>query len=210
MEAKPSTNSSSNAKTSSKAWRLVVAGYSTAAMALVVFLMINGASAIPTEAIIGVVILVAIGFLLPLAGMLQLRRGLGPVKSAGRYGFAMQACGLLGLLFGVVLVVVVSSLFSYFLSAVFVAAAGASAISGAALLRKHFNSAIASNNRILMWLIFGTALIFSGEGVIVGSNIAYEYWISQVANTIYVDVGAAVSACGFVLAAYSFFILSKS
>jgi hypothetical protein len=210
MEAKSSTNSSSNAKTLSKAWSLVVAGYSTAAVALVAFLTINGASGIPTTAIIGTVILAAIGFLLPLAGMLQLIRDLVPIKSAARYGFALQAFGLLSLMFGVVLVVAVSSLSSYFLSAVFVAAAGVSAIAGAVLLRKHFISAIASNSRIAVYLIFGTVLIFSGVGIIVGSNIAYEYWISQVTNTIYVDIGATISACGFVLAAYSFFTLSKS
>jgi hypothetical protein len=210
MEAKPSTNSPSKAKTSSKAWNLVVTGYSTAAVALVVFLTINGASGIPAAAIIGTVILAAIGFLLPLAGMLQLRRELGPIKSVARYGFALQAFGLLSLMFGVVLVVAVSSLFSYFLSAVFVAAASVSAIAGSVLLRKHFISTIASNSRIAVYLIFGTVLIFSGVGVIVGSNIAYEYWISQVANTIYVDIGATISACGFVLAAYSFFTLSKN
>ncbi len=210
MDAKPSTNSPSKTKASSKTWSLVVAGYSTAAVALVAFLTINGASGIPTAAIIGTVSLAAIGFMLSIAGMLRLRRGLGPIKSTARYGFAMQASGLVGLMFGVVLVVAISSLFSYLLSALFVAAAGMSAIAGAVLLRKYFNGAIASNHRIFVWLIFGTVLIFSGVGFIVGSNIAYEYWISQVANTIYVDIGATVSACGFVLAAYSFFILSKS
>ena len=122
----------------------------------------------------------------------------------------MQAFGLLGLLFGVVLIVVTSSLSGYLVSAVFVATAGVSAIAGAVLLRRHFISAIASNTRGVAYLIFGTALIFSGVGLIVGSNIAFEYLISQVENTIYVDIGATVSACGCVLAAYSFFVLSKS
>ena len=124
MGANSSTNSPTDMKTASKAWGLVVAGYSTAAMALVAFLTINGASGIPTAATIGTAFLVAIGLLLPAAGMLQLRRGLGPIKRAARYGFAMQAFGLLGLLFGAVLVVVASSLSGYLLSAVFVVTAG--------------------------------------------------------------------------------------
>jgi hypothetical protein len=206
MGATPSTNSPPDVMTASKAWGLVVAGYSTAAVALVAFLTINGASGIPGAATIGTAGLVVTGLLLPAAGMLQLRRGLGPIKSAARYGFAMQAFGLLGLLLGVVLVVVSSSLSGYFLGAVFVVTAGVTAFAGAVLLRGHF-SAIASNTRAVACLITGTALIFSGAGLIVGSNIEYEYLISQVENTIFVDLGAMVSACGCVLAAYSFFVL---
>ena len=138
--------------------------------------------------------------------MLQLRRGLDPTKSAARYGFAMQAFGLLGLLFGAVLVVVASSLSGYLLSAVFVVSAGVSAVAGAVLLRRYFISSSASNTRNAAYLIFGTALIFSGVGLIVASNIAFEYLISQVENTVIVDIGATVSACGCVVAAYSFFL----
>lgn len=172
------------------------------------FLTINGASGIPTAATIGTAVLVVIGLLLPAAGMLLLRRGLGAIKSAARYGFAMQALGLLGLLFGVVLVVAASSLSGYFVSAVFVVTTGVLAIAGAVLLRGHYMFASSSNtSRAVAYLIFGTALIFSGVGLIVGSNIAFEYLISQVENTIYVDIGATVSACGCILAAYSFFAL---
>ncbi len=115
----------------------------------------------------------------------------------------MQAFGLIGLLFGVVLVVVVSSLSGYLLSAVFVAMAGVLAIAGATLLRGHF----ASNNESVACLIFGTALIFTGVGIIVASNIAFEYLISQLENTIYIDIGATISACGCILSAYSFYDL---
>ncbi len=206
MDSNLSTNSPSNAVTTTKSWRLVVAGYSTAAVALVAFLTINGASGIPSVATIITAGLVIIGLLLPVIGMLQLRRGLSPIRSAARYGFTLQAFGLLGLLFGVVLVVGTSSLSGYILSAVFVAVAGVLAIAGAVLMRGHF----ASNNRGVAYLIFGTALIFSGVGLIVASNIAFEYLISQVQNTVYVDTGATVSACGCVLTAYSFFVLHNS
>jgi len=190
----------------SRAWGLVVAGYSIVAVALVAFLTINGASGIPDAATIGTAVLVVIGFLLPIAGMLQLRRRLGPFERGARYGYAMQAIGLLGLLIGVVLVVEVAILSGYFLSTALIAASGVSAIAGAVLLRGHYGSPQAASSRVA-YLILGTLLLFVGVGIIVGSDIAYEYWISQVEQTVYVDMGTTVSACGCVLAAYSFFVL---
>jgi hypothetical protein len=198
MGAESSRNYSIDLNTGSKAWSLVVAGYSTAAAGLVVFLTINGASGIPTAATIGTAGLIVIGLLLPATGILLMRRVLDPTERAVKYGFAMQAFGLLVLLFGVLLVVVASSLSGYFLSAVLVVAASVSAIAGVALLRVHY---------YIAYMILGTALIFSGAGVIVASNIAFEYLISRVQNTIYVDLGATISACGCVLAAYSIFTL---
>src|SRR5271157_5840447 len=141
MGAVSSTNAPHDGKTAAKAWGLVDAGYSTATGALVAFLTINGASGIPTATTIFTAVLVVIGLLLPAAGMLLLRRGISAIKSATRYGFAMQAFGLLGLLFGVVLVVSVSSLSGFLLSAVFVVTAGGLAIAGAVLLRGQYISA---------------------------------------------------------------------
>jgi len=183
---------------------MVVAGYSMTAVALVAFLTINGASGVPTAATIGTAVLVIIGLLLPTAGMLRLRRSLARIERASRYGFVMQAIGLLGLLVGVVLVVEVSTLSAYILGAALVAAAGVTATIGAVLLRGHFRAATA-NAMGVAYLILGTVLIFTGVGIIVGSDIAFEYLISQVENTVYVDVGATISALGLVLAAYSFF-----
>jgi hypothetical protein len=200
------TNSPSDQKTS-RARILTVAGYSVVTLGLLAFLTINGVSGIPTVATIGTASLVVIGILLPTAGMLQLRRSLGGVRSPAGYGYAMQAFGLIGLLFAVALVVVVSSLPGYIFSAIFVVTAGASAIMGAVLLGRHYARALTSEARVVVPLVFGTVLIFSGVGVIVGSNIAFYYLISQVQNTVYVDMGATVSACGCVLAAFSFFPL---
>lgn len=207
MGDKTSTNSPPDVKSASKAWRLVAAGYSIAAVALVAFLTINGASGIPSAVTIGTAGLVAIALLLPTIGMLKLRSNLGPSKSAARHGFALQAVGLLGLLVGVALVVAVSSLLSYLISAAFVAVAGLLGIAGAVLLRRHFIGANSSNNNGTTCLIFGAMLVFSGVGLIVASNIAFEYLISQLQNIVYVDIGAAVSACGSVLTAYSFYVL---
>jgi 4-amino-4-deoxy-L-arabinose transferase-like glycosyltransferase len=198
--------STSHVRTASSTWDLVVTGYSTVAVALVAFLTINGASGIPSAATIGTAVLLVIGFLLPVAGMLGLRRSLEPSKGAARNGFALQAIGLVGLLIGVVLVVAVSTLTGYLLSAAFVATAGVLSVAGTVLLRRYY-STTATNARDVAYLIFGTALIFLGAGLIVGSNIAYQYLFSQMENTIYVDMGAAVSACGCVVAAYSFFVL---
>jgi uncharacterized membrane protein YidH (DUF202 family) len=192
---------------SSKAWSLLVMGYSVGTVALVVFLTINGASGIPTMAMIITAVLVAIGLFLPAAGMLRLRRIVDPAQRAARNGFAMQALGLIGLFFGVALVVAVSSLSGYFASAVIVVTMGALALLGGVFLTRHHTSFGASSARVVVCLVLGMALLFLGTGLIAGSNIAYQYVISQVENTIYVDIGATVSACGCVIAAYSSFVL---
>ena len=203
MGEKSSANSSINEKPASNTWRLVVTGYSMLAVALAVFLTINGASGIPSAAPIVTAGLMLIGFLLSAVGMLKLRSAISSIRNAGRYGFALQVFGLLSLLIGVVLVVAVSSLSGYLLSAIFVVLAGVFAISGAVLLHRYF----ASNVKGAIFLVFGTALIYSGVALIVASNIAFEYLISQVQNTIYVDIGATISACGCILSAYSFFVI---
>lgn len=202
-------NSTPDVKNTLNDWRLVVAGYSIAAIGLVAFLTINGVSGISMAATMGTAFLVVIGFLLSILGMLLLRRSLGPPKSMVQNGFALQAFGLLSLLFGVVLVVATSSLSGYLLSAVFVIAARVSAIGGAIISRRHFVSALSSNARTTAYLIFATALIFLGVGLIVGSNIAFQHILTQIQNTIFVDIGATVSACGCILTAYSFFVLSN-
>jgi len=74
----------------------------------------------------------------------------------------MQALGLLGLMFGVVLIVALSTLSGYLLSAAFVVTSGALAVADEVLLRGHYQGATASNNRGVAYLIVGTALIFSG------------------------------------------------
>jgi len=188
---------------------MVVAGYSMVAAGLVAFLTINGASNTPALATTGTAGLIAIGLLLPAAGMLQMRRGLGRVRSTARYGFAMQAFGLFGLLIGVVLIQVAPTLSGYLAGALFVVASGVMAAAGAVLVQGRNIKHISSGARYSACLILGTVMIFSGVGVIMGSNIAFEYLISSVENTIYVDVGATISACGCVLAAYSFFVLNN-
>jgi uncharacterized membrane protein HdeD (DUF308 family) len=207
MELVSSTIPPSDLRRPSRAWRLVVAGYSTAAAGLVAFLTINGGSGTPLAATISAAVLIIVGLFLPAAGILQLRRSLGRTENAARHGYAMQSFGLLGLLFGVVFVVEVASLSGFFISAGFVVASGVSAIAGAALLRRHHAGAPEANTRGVTYLILGTVAIFSGVGLIVGSNIAFEYLLSQVEETIYVDIGATLSACGCVLSAYSFFVL---
>ena len=94
----------------------MVAGYSMGAVALVAFLTINGASGIPAAGTVGTAGLLVIGLLLSVVGMLQLRRGVGSTQRAARYGLALQGFGLVGLLFGVVLVVVIASLSGYLVS----------------------------------------------------------------------------------------------
>jgi hypothetical protein len=122
----------------------------------------------------------------------------------------MLGLGLVGLLLGVVIIVAVSSIFGYLVGAVFVVASGASAFVGAVLLRRHYTMVGVSNKGSVIYLILGTVLTFSGVVLIAMSNIASEYFISQLQNTIYVDVGAMVSAWGCVLSAYSFYTLRST
>ena len=64
-----------------------------------------------------------------------------------------------------------------------------------------------SKTKAVTYLILGTALVFLGVGVMVGSNIALWYLLSQAEYTVYVDIGATVSACGFVVAASSVYLM---
>jgi hypothetical protein len=45
-------------------------------------------------------------------------------------------------------------------------------------------------------------LIALGAAVVAASKIALQHWISDVENTVCTEVGATVSACGSILAAY--------
>jgi hypothetical protein len=195
-------------RTTSKVWSLIVLGYSIEFVALVAFLTINGASGIPTAATIATVILIVAGLLLPASGMLLLRRSIDPAKKAARNGLALQGFGLIGLLIGVVIAYTASALTGFFVSLLFIIMSGASALAGVIFMRRHYVSIGVSNVRNIRWLVLGTVLIFSGVGLIAGSNIAFEYYVlSQVENTVFVDIGATVTAWGCVLAAYSFFVL---
>jgi hypothetical protein len=190
------------------AWSEVVIGYAAATVGLVAYVTINGPPGIPTAVTIGTASLVIIGLLLPAAGMLQLRRAVDPDRRAARYGLAMQSLGLVGLLLGVVAIIVSSSFSIWFaVSAVLIASSAALALVGAFLLRGHYADIRASNKTSAEYLILGTALIFAGVAVILGSNIAAYFLLSDVGNTVFTDVGAAISACGCVIAAYSFFVM---
>ena len=102
-----------------------------------------------------------------------------------------------------------SSLTGYLVGATFIAGSAASALLGAVLLRRKHSDIGLGGPRELYYLVIGTALIFSGAALIMTSNIAFFYFISQVQNTVYVDIGATVIAWGCVLGAYSFFLASR-
>jgi len=186
---------------------MVVAGYCTAAGGLVAFLTINGASNTPALATIVTAGLIAFGLLLPAAGMLRMRRALGDTWKAARFGYPLQALGLCGLLFAVVLIQVAPTLSGYLVGMVLDVVTGVAATAGVILVQRGRIKLVSSNPNEFALMVLGTVMIFAGVGVIMGSNIAFEYLISSVENTIYVDVGATVSACGCVIAAYSFFLL---
>jgi hypothetical protein len=199
-------SSTRRANTETRAWREVVIGYVAATVGLVAYVTINGPSGVPTAFTVGTAGLVIIGLLLPSAGLLQLRTAVDPDRRAARYGLAMQSLGLVGLLLGVVAIIVSSSFSVWFaVSAVLIVSSAALALAGEFLLRGHYADVGVSNRKGVDYLIIGTALIFSGVAVILGSNVAAYFLLSDVGNTVFTDVGAAISACGCVIAAYSFY-----
>jgi len=203
MRAMPSNKPQTDAKI--KASNQVIAGYTVAALGLIALLTINGVSGVPTAVVIGTAVLVAIGLLLPAAGMLKLRQTVKPNRSAARYGLLLQGLGLIGLLFAVLPLAVSASLSSLFVvSAILIATSAALALRGAFLVRGHYADIGASNKRGADYLIVGSTIIFSGVAVILGSNVAKYFFLSDVGDNVFTDVGAAISACGCVIAAYSF------
>ena len=191
----------------SKTLDLIAAGYVVAAAGLVAFLTVNGMP-VPEPATGVTILLITLGLLLPPAGMFAFRRILDGDKTAARNGLLLEGSGLIVLLLGVVLAVSLSSLTGYLVGAIFIAGSAASALLGAVLLRRRHSDIGLGGLRELNYLVLGTALIFSGAAVIMASNIAFFYFISQVQNTVYVDIGATVIAWGCTLGAYSFFLAS--
>jgi hypothetical protein len=184
--------------TSSKSWDLVVAGYSLLAVAMLAFLTINGVSGSAAGTTV-TASLIGLGLLLPAAGMLEVARRMNPPHGTSRKGLVLQSLGLIGLLIGLVVSFVASSLSGHLVSAVFIVPAGIAGLAGAIFISKQADTRP---------LVIGAALIAIGAALIPASNIALlTYWTSDMGKNIYQDIGATLAACGSVVAAYSFFIL---
>lgn len=119
----------------------------------------------------------------------------------------MQSVGLVLLLIGELALSFSSDLGILFLSAAIIVTAAASALAGAVLLRGHWLDIGASNRRGGDYLIVGTALIFSGVGAIVFSKIGSYFVLPDLATLLVNVVGLTGTACGCVVAAYSFVVL---
>jgi len=187
--------------TTARAWALVVVGYSLLALAMISFLTFNGVSAaaagtITTAGLIG------LGLVLPAAGMLELARHMGPSEGAARKGLVLQSLGLMGLLIGLVVTFIASSLAGDQASAAFIVLSGISGLFGATFISK-----AAGKMRLL---VVSAVLIAVGAALIPASNIALTtYWILQTDKNIYQDIGATIAACGCVLAAYALFVIRE-
>jgi hypothetical protein len=184
--------------TASKSWALVVAGYSVLAVAMLAFLTVNGVSA-TAAGTISTAVLLALGLLLPAAGMLEVARRVDPPQGTARKGLALQSLSLIGLLIGFVVSFVASSIFGFLVSAVFIVLAGASGLAGAVFIAKEARA---------RQLVIGAALIAIGAALIPASNIAqFAYLMLGIDKNVYQDIGATLAGCGSVVAAYSFFLL---
>ena len=193
----------------SRSWALVVVGYSILAVAMVAFLTINGVSATAVGTI-GTAGLIGLGLLLPAAGMLALARRTGPAQGAVRKGLVLQGLSLIGILIGIVVSFVAgqlepstpaelaTSISGHVIAGIFIVLSGTSGLVGATYLSRSLRA---------RHLVVGAVLIAMGAELIPASNIALrEYWITDMENHIYQDIGATVAACGCVVAAYASFV----
>jgi hypothetical protein len=184
--------------TTSKSWALVVTGYGILAAAMLVFLTINGLSN-TAPGTVATASLLALGLLLPAAGMLELARHMDPPQGTLRRGLVLQALSLIGLVIGLVASFAASSTSGYLVSAVFIVLAGAAGVAGAIFAAREARARP---------LVAGAALIALGALLIPASNIALlAGWLLDLDKNIYEDIGATLAACGCVVAAYSFFVL---
>ena len=184
--------------TTSKSSALVVTGYCILAVAMLAFLTINGISS-AAAGTIGTAGLIVLGLLLPAGGLQELARRMDPAQGTARKGLVLQALSLIGLLIGLVVSFVASSIPGYLVSAVFTVLAGAAGLAGAILISKEARA---------RQLVIGAALIAIGAALIPASNIALlAGWLLDLDKNIYEDIGATLAACGSVVAAYSFLVL---
>src|SRR5271157_1832039 len=183
---------------------MIVVGYALAAAGLVGVLTINGASEIPPLVQAGVAALIIIGLLLSITGILKLRSDIDKTQVQVRNGLFMHGLALAILLLGVAFTVVFSSLSGFLAGIVFLATSCILALVGILTLRKKYTSSGTSERKKIDYLLLGTILILAGVGLIIVSDIASYYTISQLENIVYVDIGATISAYGCVISAYSF------
>ncbi len=198
------SNVKSKAKILPRANSIIVVGYALTAAGLVGVLTINGASEVPPLVQAGVAALIIIGLLLSITGILKLRSEFDKTQVQVRNGLFMHGLALVILLLGVAFALIFSSLLSFLAGIVFLAASCILALAGILALRKKYISSGIPERKKIDYLLIGTILILAGVGLIIVSNIASYYTISQLENTVYVDIGATISAYGCVISAYSF------
>lgn len=182
-----------------RALDFVAAGYSAAAVGLLVAMALNGTSGAPIIEVLLAAALIAFGLSLAAAGTNLLRRATGSAAKRTRKGLAIQAAGLVGLMAGTLMLSTLSSLSPlYALAAVLIAASGVAAVTGAVLV---------GNRQRAPWLVLGTSFLFAGVLITFGASFAAYFFLSDVGSAVVTDVGETLTAIGCVLAAYWFFVL---
>jgi len=186
--------------TTSRSWTLVAAGYSLLLAGMLAFLTVNGISSTAGGASSTAGFLV-LGFLSAAMGMLALTRRMDTLQRTLRIGLVLQSLCMIGLLIGLAVSFVASSLSGHLVSAAFVVPSGVTGLAGAVLISK-----VARASQ----LVIGAALIAVGAALIPAANIAqYEYLMLSIDKNVYQDIGATIAACGCVVAAYSCFVLRR-
>lgn len=197
-------NTKSKAKISPRANSIIAAGYALAAVGLMGVITINGASGIPPLVQAGVAALITLGVLLSITGIMMKRSEFDRNQAQVRNGLFMHGSSLFILLLGIGITQIFNSPSGFLSSIVFLVVSSILALAGIITLRKKYISSGTSDHKQISYLLLGTILIIAGVGLIIVSNIESYYTISQLDNTIYNDIGATISAYGFVISAYSF------
>jgi hypothetical protein len=205
MESRPQLEVQEMFTLSRKLLALTVMGYSVAAVALVTFLTINGQPNIPQSTSLAILLLIAIGFLTPAAGLSFLGLRLRVPEISAKVGLFLQAIGLIGLFLGVVIAEVTASFAGFLVAAVVLALSGSTGLAGATFFKRHYGTASSFRSGNAEFVSFGLKLLFLGVALILGSEIAYSLcYLSPIWNIVCQDIGATAGACGCVLSAYAF------
>ena len=210
MKAQVAVRAELSASAGFRAWYMVGGGYAAATLGLLLDLPTIGSSGTSAVVTIGIGLLIAIGILLAAAGMLQLRRAVARGQVDARRGLGMQGLGLVLLLVGVLGLQISPALPVLLGVGIFVFAALALVMVGGWKVRRHYSILGVRKAKDVSYLVVGTALVFIGVFVILGSKIGYYFLFPDVTSTVVNDVGAAISASGCVVATYSSFLLRRS
>ncbi|HKW04622.1 MAG TPA: hypothetical protein VJN71_04920, partial [Nitrososphaerales archaeon] len=173
---------------------ILITGFALTGIVFLLFITINGASGIPAIVPILTAVLLAVGLGGSAAGFILLR-STHTLRGRTRKGSLMQAIGLVGLFFGVIVAASSNLIGPFLISAVVLVPSTALAITGSVLEIEKSPESHARQGPNSYLLLVGMILLFFGTALIVAFNIfALTYYLSNVQAIIFENIGATISA----------------